>query len=411
MAARQKMKKRIKAYVARTGVEDFLASEASAGVLLAATALLALVLANSPAGALYEAFLRVPLSITVGDVGLSKPLLLWINDCLMAWFFLLVGLEIKREILVGELSNRQKALMPAAAAAGGMVVPALIYAAINAGNEAALRGWAIPVATDIAFALGVLSLLGSRVPASLKIFLAAAAIIDDLGGILIIALFYTDHLSTTALGAAGLGVLVLVGLNRAGVKRTDVYLFVGLVIWIAVLKSGVHATLAGVVTALAIPLRGHEPGRAPLEVLEHRIHGWVTYAILPLFAFANAGVAVDAGAFMSLASPVALGIMLGLFAGKQIGVFGAVWLCRRLNVASLPSGATIVQMYGLACVSGIGFTMSLFIGDLAFAGGPDTGTVKLAIIVASVLSAVVGYTVLRSAPAPTQSKPGHPAST
>ena len=329
---------------------------------------------------------------------ISKPLLIWVNDLWMAVFFFLVGLEIKREMLDGELASVQQALLPAVAALGGMVMPALIYAGINWADAVALKGWAIPAATDIAFALGVLTLLGRRVPPSLKVFLMAVAIIDDLGAILIIAFFYTDQLSVTMLVAAALGSVVLVMLNRAKVMAIGPYVVVGLLIWVFVLKSGVHATLAGVVTALAIPLSDGRGG-SPLRAAEHALHPWVAFLVLPVFAFANAGVSLAGIQFSTLLQTVPLGISLGLLLGKTAGVFGASALLIRCAGAQLPVGASWRQLFGVSVMCGIGFTMSLFIGSLAFEGTSaalDTH-LKLGVLLGSLASGVIGSLILVNA--------------
>lgn len=334
--------------------------------------------------------------MAIGAFSIAKPLLLWINDGLMAIFFLLVGLEIKREVLEGELSTVRQASLPGIAAVGGMVVPALVYMAFNAGDPALMRGWAIPTATDIAFALGVLALLGTRAPASLKIFLLALAIIDDLGAIVIIALFYTEKLSLTALGGALAGVAVLVALNLGGVRRLAPYVLAGVFVWVCVLKSGVHATLAGVAIGFSVPLRPKDnAGEAPLTHLEHMLHPWVTYAILPIFAFANAGVSLTGTSVAAALSPLTLGIGLGLFVGKQVGVLAFSWLAIRLGIGSMPAGATWSHIYGVALLTGIGFTMSLFIGTLAFDDPALAAPVRIGVLGGSLLCGALGYLVLR----------------
>jgi NhaA family Na+:H+ antiporter len=373
---------------------QFLKLEAAGGILLVVASAVAMIWANTPGGDLYFGLLGTKVSVLFGDTGLSKTLLHWINDGLMAIFFLLVGLEIKREVMEGNLSSLSQAALPSIAAVGGMVVPAAIYLALNWGNPFTTNGWAIPAATDIAFALGILALLGRRAPASLKIFLLAVAIIDDLGAIVIIALFYTADLSQEALGLAGLGVIVLVVLNRAGVTRIAPYVLVGVFLWTCVLKSGVHATLAGVALAFAIPLRGREPGDGPLVRLEHMLHPWVAFGILPVFAFANAGVPLAGLSFSALLDPVTLGIILGLFVGKQVGVLATTWMAIRLGLGVLPDGSRWIQVYGVAVLTGIGFTMSLFIGELAFEGGDQSAAVRVGVLSGSLLSAVVGYAVL-----------------
>jgi NhaA family Na+:H+ antiporter len=366
------------------------AHPSAGGVVLALAALAALVVSNSPWAAHYDRFTHLPGTVAVGNlVTVSKPLLLWVNDLWMAVFFFVVGLEIKREFVEGELRTRAQALLPAVAALGGMVVPALIYAAVNWGDATALRGWAIPAATDIAFAIGIVTLLGSRVPVSLKVFLTAVAIIDDLGAIVVIALFYTDRLSLLALAGAGVGIAVLFALNRARVQRADLYLVVGLVIWVFVLKSGVHATLAGVVTALAIPQR-------PAHKLEHGLHPWVAFLVLPMFAFANAGVSLVGMTPATLLEPITLGIALGLVLGKAVGVYGSAALMIRFGGGRLPLGASRTQLFGVCLLCGIGFTMSLFIGALAFEGLDATyeTRVKLGVLAGSLVAALLGAAVL-----------------
>ncbi len=364
-------------------------------MVLVAASIVALVWANTPWRELYQALLRTPVSVQVGALILDKPLLLWINDALMAIFFLLVGLEIKREVLEGELASVRKAALPCVAAVGGMLGPALVYSAINWGDPVALRGWAIPAATDIAFALGVLALLGERAPSTLKIFLLALAIIDDLGAIVIIALFYTADLSLLSLGLAAAGVVALIALNLAGVRRLAPYVLVGIFLWVCVLKSGVHATLAGVAIGFAVPLRGvRENGNAPLRRLEHMLHPWVTYGILPIFAFANAGVPLAGLSPRSVLEPVPLGIALGLLAGKQIGVMGTTWAAVRLGIGIRPDGASWLQLYGMALLTGIGFTMSLFIGTLAFEDPEYNVAVRIGVLSGSLVCGAAGYLVL-----------------
>ncbi len=379
----------------------FVRSPSFGGVLLALAAVLALIISNSPLSAAYEGFLHMRGEVRVGDwLTIAKPLLLWVNDLWMAVFFFTVGLEIKREMTAGELATRSQAMLPAGAAVGGMVVPALIYAAINWGDAVALRGWAIPTATDIAFALGILVLLGSRVPVSLKVFLTAVAIIDDLGAILVIAFFYTDNLSLGMLAAALAGIAVLVALNRARVMSIGPYVIVGLVIWVCVLKSGVHATLAGVVTALAIPLADGKGG-SPLKTAEHALHPWVALAVLPAFAFVNAGVSLAGVTPASLMQGVPLGIVTGLVLGKAVGVFAASWLLIRFMGAQLPKGANWLQFLGVCVLCGVGFTMSLFIGALAFEGlgAGYEAQVKVGVLCGSLLSGVLGTALLLRRPA------------
>lgn len=378
-------------------VDQFIHSQSFGGVLLALAALVALVVSNSPLSEAYQQFLQIPGEVRVGANGLllSKPLIIWVNDLWMAVFFFLVGLEIKRELMEGELASFRQALLPAGAALGGMVVPALIYTAINWRDPVALHGWGIPMATDIAFALGILLLLGSRVPVSLKVFLTAVAIIDDLGAILVIAIFYTADLSPIMLLAAAGGVLVLLALNRARVTAIGPYAVVGLVIWVFVLKSGIHATLAGVITALAIPLTDGKGG-SPLNKAEHALHPWVAYLVLPMFAFANAGVSLQGVTLGTLVQSVPLGIAAGLVLGKTIGVFGASWMLIRLGGAELPARTSWGQFLGVCVLCGVGFTMSLFIGSLAFAGaGPALDTqLKIGVLCGSVISGVLGTVLL-----------------
>lgn len=382
-----------------SAVARFFAQESAPGIVLALAALAALLVSNSPWGAWYQFFLSIPGQVLIGDQALvlSKPLVVWVNDLWMAVFFFLVGLEIKREFLEGELSGPGQLLLPAVAALGGMLMPALIYTAINWGDSTALRGWAIPAATDIAFALGIVALLGSRVPVSLKVFLTAVAIIDDLGAIVVIALFYTANLSWPMLAGALLSGALLFVLNRLRITRVDVYIVVGLLMWVCVLKSGVHATLAGVITALAIPMRDAR-GQSPLASIEHGLHPWVAYGVLPMFAFTNAGVVLDGVSFSTLMSPVPLGIGLGLVAGKAIGVFGAALLMVRSGLAQAPAHASTLQLLGVSMLCGIGFTMSLFIGGLAFAGlGPQFELqLKLGVLGGSLVAGVLGTWLLRT---------------
>jgi Na+:H+ antiporter, NhaA family len=377
-----------------SAIQRFLRWEAAGGFTLVVAAAVAIVWANSPLAELYHAILLTPVAVQVGGFQIAKPLLLWINDGLMALFFSLVGLEIKRELLEGELARPGAIALPSLAAISGMVWPAAIYLAFNrAGPTAA--GWAIPTATDIAFAVGVLAMLGARTPNSLRMFLVALAIIDDLGAIVIIALFFTADLSTASLVLAGAAIALLVVLNFAGCTRLAAYALVGMFLWICVLKSGVHATLAGVALGLAVPLRGAAEGQeGPLHRLEHSLHPWVAFAILPVFALANAGVTLTGLSLSSLVLPVPLGITLGLFVGKQIGVMAAVWLSVRLGLGTLPERASWLQIYGVSVLTGVGFTMSLFIGTLAFAGEGQVSEIRLGVLAGSLLSAVLGYVVL-----------------
>jgi NhaA family Na+:H+ antiporter len=380
-------------FAKRSPLGAFLKSGAAGGVLLMLSAALALVIANSPAAPLYFA--------TLGAYVAGLSVLHWINDALMAVFFLLVGLEIKREFLEGQLSSWSRRALPGIAALGGMVAPALIYLAMTRGDSTATSGWAIPTATDIAFALGVLALLGSRVPVSLKIFLTALAIIDDLGAVIIIALFYTKGLSFPMLGLAGACIVALIVLNRMNVTRLWAYLGLGALLWFFVLKSGVHATLAGVALALTIPIGdgsdSDEPEHSPLHTLEHILHPWVAFLIVPIFGFANAGVSFAGMTPASAFAPVPLGIALGLFLGKQIGVFGFSWIAVKAGFAAMPAKTNFIQLYGIALLCGIGFTMSLFIGALAFDSPELAKATKIGVLLGSVASAVAGAAVLRVA--------------
>ncbi len=373
----------------------FFQLEAASGLLLIAAAVLALIINNSPLSYLYNGLLEVPVAVQVGALEIAKPLLLWINDGLMALFFLLIGLEVKREVVDGHLSKPSQVILPATAAIGGMLVPALIYWFINRDNPAAVAGWAIPTATDIAFALGVLALLGKRVPVSLKLFLMTLAIIDDLGAIIIIALFYSGTLSSLSLMLAGACLIALLAMNRMGVVKLGPYLVIGLILWVCVLKSGVHATLAGVALALCIPLRTKHAETSPLLSLEHALQPWVAYAILPLFAFANAGVSLAGVTLESFTHPVPMGIALGLLAGKTVGVFGLTWIAVKLRLAALPAEANWGQVLGVAILCGIGFTMSLFVGSLAFVPGSSdyAGMDRMGILTGSFFAAVVGYLI------------------
>ncbi len=370
-------------------------SEALAGMALMAAAVLAMLVANSPLAPVYNDILHSKLPLGISPFVLSKDLLHWINDGLMAIFFFVVGLEIKREVAIGALSNRKTAFLPVIAAVGGMIVPAMIYAAITWDDPIALRGWAIPAATDIAFAIGVLALLGSRVPVSLKIFLLALAIIDDLGAIIVIALFYSGDLSWMSLLLAATGLLVLWGFNRSNVMNVWPYILVGIFVWLCVLKSGVHATIAGVATALMIPISGKRGSTArPLETLEHALVPWVSFAIVPLFAFANAGVSLKGITPDSLLAPVPLAIAVGLFAGKAIGIYSFARASIRAGLADMPQGASHAQLFGVAVLGGIGFTMSLFIGTLAFPDPSRAAELRIGVLTGSMLSAIAGYLIL-----------------
>jgi Na+:H+ antiporter, NhaA family len=383
-----------------TALRDFVRLEAAGGIVLVLAGALAMVAANTALAPHYETLLQLPITLQVGTFALDKSFLIWINDLLMAVFFLLVGLEIKREVVAGELSDKARVALPAVAAVGGMVVPAAIYAWLNWHDAIGLRGWAIPSATDIAFALGVLSLFGERVPIGLKVFLMTLAVLDDLGAIAIIALFFTRDLSALALVLATLAVAALFALNRARVTRVAPYILVGTALWVCVLKSGVHTTLAGVVTAMFVPMADpREPQRPPATRLEHALHPWVAFVILPLFAFANAGVNLEGLSLDALLEPIPLGILLGLFVGKQLGVFTFAWIAVKAGLARLPDGVTFGQVYGAAILCGIGFTMSLFIGMLAFensAAGEVIVTDRLGILAGTFLSAIVGSLVLHA---------------
>ena len=383
---------------ALTRIQEFLKLEASAGLVLMAMALLAMLFANTALAPIYSGILDTNVRIGIASFEISKPALLWINDGLMAIFFFLVGLEIKREVLAGELSSFDKAALPIIAALGGMAVPGLVYFFINSGSPETLVGWAIPTATDIAFALGILALVGGRAPLALKVFLLAVAIIDDLGAIVIIAVFYTSDLSSNALMLALLGFALAVGLNRAGVKRPAPYVLIGVLMWVFVLKSGVHATLAGVMIALTIPMKCEDGDHSLLHHLEHALHPWVAYMILPIFAFANAGVTLTGLTWDVFVQPLTLGIAAGLFIGKQIGVMGATVLAVKTGFARLPQDVTWRHIYGIAALTGVGFTMSLFIGSLAFGADDKMNAVRLGVLLGSVVSGLFGYAVLRTAP-------------
>lgn len=377
-------------------VKQFFQFDAAGGIILAMAAILAMIIANTPLVSYYHAFFDAPVAFQFGPLKLAKPAYLWINDGLMAIFFFLVGLELKREVLVGELSNIKTIVLPALAALGGMAAPALIYYAINRGNPDFLAGWAIPAATDIAFALGVLSLLGKNIPSSLKVFLISIAIFDDIGAILIIALFYTSNLSLTSLAIAAVCLVILFIFNKRGVMSSIPYMLIGLIMWVAVLKSGIHATLAGVLLALFIPLKNpNDPNDSPLQELEHDLHGTVAFMILPLFAFANSGITLVGSSLSSLLHPVPLGIAAGLFFGKQIGILWFSWLGIKLKLASMPQGIGWKHIYGVSLLCGIGFTMSLFIGGLAFGDEITPFDERLGIIIGSLLSGIVGYVYLR----------------
>lgn len=379
-------------------ITRFLRLDAAGGILLIVATMLALVFANTNLKGAYQLLLSTPVQIMIGDLNIAKPLLLWINDGLMAVFFFLVGLELKRELLEGELSDPRNIILPAIGAVGGMVFPALVYLYFNADDPIAAQGWAIPAATDIAFALGVLALLGSRVPISLKIFLTSLAIFDDIGAILIIAIFYTSKISITALIVVALCIPVLAIFNKTNIVSRSPYFLVGMIMWVATLKSGVHATLAGILLAMFIPLTSKkEPGVSPLKSIEHDLHSVVIFFILPIFAFANAGIDFSGVGSEQVFHDVPMGIALGLFAGKQVGIFGLCGLFILLGWAKLPQGMNWGSLYGTAALCGIGFTMSLFVGSLAF---EETGVnllfdERLGIIVGSLASGILGYLLLR----------------
>ena len=374
---------------------DFFKKESAVGILLIIATFFAMMMANSDLHDAYEKMMQTPVMIMFGEFNIAKPLLLWINDGLMAVFFFMVGLEIKREVVEGSLSDKSKLALPTFAAIGGMIVPAGIYTFFNWGNEAAMQGWAIPMATDIAFALGILSLLGTRVPAQLKIFLLALAIIDDLGAIIVIAIFYTSSMSFASLAVAAVMILLLVMMNRGGVTNNTAYILVGLVLWTAVLKSGVHATLAGVVLGLMIPIKNNHHS---FHELEHSLHAPVNFVILPLFAFANAGVSFGNVTVKDFTDSMTMGIVLGLFLGKQLGVFAFSYIAIKLRLGTLSEGISWGSVYGLAILSGIGFTMSLFIGSLAFESHEgacfELVDERMGILIGSLLSGIIGYFVL-----------------
>jgi len=394
-------------------VRNFFKLEAAGGILLALSALIALIIANTDLYGFYDYVLhtvkfRIGFDAADGfDFEIRKSVLHWINDGFMAIFFFLVGLEIKREVVSGELSTRSRALLPAIAAVGGMIVPAVIYYIVNMDTPEDLAGWAIPAATDIAFALGVLSLLGSKAPVRLKILLTAIAVIDDLGAIVIIAFFYTSNLSILPLYVAAAALVGLLILNRRNVCTVGPYILVGLVLWAAVLESGVHATLAGVVTAMFIPMVSkRDEKNMPLKRLEHALHPWVAFGILPLFAFANAGVPFTGMGLSSLLEPVTLGIILGLVIGKQLGIFTMLWLTIKLGLSPMIKGAGWIHLYGVAALCGIGFTMSLFIGGLAFEDLHHQASIRLGVLVGSITSAIIGFAILYFAPTALDPKPG-----
>lgn len=388
-------------------VRNWFSNEYATGVLLMVATALALFAANTDLRAFYDSLLETHLAVTVGGAGIDKPLLLWINDGLMAIFFLFVALEVKREMLEGELSSLKRVALPGIAAIGGMAVPAAVYLAVTWGDPIAMNGWAIPAATDIAFALGILALIGSRAPVSLKVFLLTLAVIDDLGAIAIIALFYTADVSAFALLGALAMLAIMAFMNYRNVQNLASYLIFGLIAWVFVLKSGVHATLAGVAIGFLIPLRGQKEGEPSMAIeLEHQLKPWVSFAILPIFAFANAGLNFSGLSVADVLSPVPLAIGLGLVVGKQIGVLGFAWLAVKSGLAQLPTGARWSHVYGIAWLTGIGFTMSLFIASLAFppAGTAGVADYRLGILLGSTISAIGGYLILRLACAASEAK-------
>lgn len=379
-------------------ISSFFKLESAGGIILIFAAILALIFANTPLQIYYALFLDTPVEIRIGTFEIAKPLLLWINDGLMAVFFFLIGLELKRELIEGELSDKRNIILPGIGAIGGMAVPALIYIYFNFNDSTALDGWAIPAATDIAFALGVLSLLGSRVPVSVKIFLTSLAIFDDVGAIIIIAIFYTAKISLTSLIIAGICIPLLAWLNKRNPDSTSLYIVIGAVMWVAMLKSGVHATLSGVILAMFIPMKSKTNKHySPLKSMEHDLHSVVAFFVLPIFAFANAGINLSGVGTEQLLHNVPLGIALGLFIGKQVGVFGFCWLAIKFKLTSLPNSMSWGTLYGTAALCGIGFTMSLFIGSLAF---EETGVnlmfdERLGILLGSFISGIAGYFILR----------------
>ena len=378
-------------------IKSFLELESAGGILLFLSAVIAMLLANSFVASYYQSLLATPLEVRVGDLGIAKPILLWINDGLMAIFFFLVGLELKRELIEGELANKRNIVLPGVGAIGGMLVPALIYLYFNHENPIAIKGWAIPAATDIAFALGVLALLGSRVPISIKVFLTSLAILDDIEAIAIIALFYTSSISVAALAIVILCLIVLFYMNRYNLTSKSPYIFFGIIMWAATLKSGIHATLAGVVLAMFIPIRSNTtPEDSPLKNIEKDLHPLVAFFVLPVFAFANAGINFTGITIDQVLHAVPIGVALGLFIGKQIGIFGFCWLSIKLKITDLPRGMNWLTLYGTATLCGIGFTMSLFIGSLAFeeAGIDLLFDERLGIMAGSLLSGLLGYTIL-----------------
>jgi NhaA family Na+:H+ antiporter len=380
-------------------IQDFLKLEAASGIILMLTAIAAMIIANSPLSPWYDLLLDIPVVVAVGTFEIAKPLLLWINDGLMALFFFLIGLELKREFIEGDLSKPGQVTLPAIGAVGGMIVPALCYAAFNYDDPAALNGWAIPTATDIAFALGILAIIGTKVPLQLKVFLTSLAIFDDLGAIIVIAAFYTEQLSVLSLTVSAVMLALLFTFNRQGIVSTAPYIFIGIILWIAVLKSGVHATLAGVVLALFIPMKGNPGQPSPLKELEHNLHSLVAFIVLPVFAFANAGISFAGIGVDQIMAPVPLGIILGLVVGKQLGVFGFCFVAIKLGFAKMPENVNWTLLYGVAALCGVGFTMSLFVGSLAFEQSSASPLFqdRLGIVIGSVISGVLGYVLIKRA--------------
>lgn len=377
-------------------IREFIKLESSAGIVLFATALLAMIIDNSPFSLYYQSFFHLNVSFSIGQFTLEKPVLHWINDGLMSLFFLLVGLEIKREMIEGELNSFSKMVLPLIAAIGGMLIPSLVYLYINWGDSVALRGWAIPTATDTAFSLAILTLLGNRIPVNLKIFLTALAIFDDIGAIVVMAIFYTTHISVLLLFCVMVLVSILMLFNHYNVRQLFAYFIVGGLLWLCVLKSGVHATMAGIILALTIPMKSTDKDKSPLHKLEHHLHPWVAFCILPIFAFANAGVSFAGITWHHVFQPIPMGIAFGLFFGKQIGIWLATMLGVRLGMSPLPRDVTPLGLYGMSLIAGVGFTMSLFIGALAFHSiTVYAAFVRMGVILGSMLSGMLGYWVLR----------------
>lgn len=376
-------------------LKDFISKESAAGLILIAAAALALGIANSSLSSGYLEMLNLRIAFFMGDFSIDKPALLWINDGLMALFFFLIALEVKREVMVGQFRDKQAALFPLVAAIGGMAIPALFFVALNISNPDTINGWAIPAATDIAFALGILALMGSRAPMMLKTLLLAIAIIDDIGAILIVALFYTENIAVTPLL---FGLIPLTGLiiaNRMGLASTAPYVILGGLLWVFVLKSGVHATIAAVITGFLVPL--YVRGEEPLERIEHALHPWVAFMVLPIFAFANAGLIFGADTLSGISSSLSLGIIAGLVVGKPIGIFGLAWLADKMGLVNKPDGLSWMQILGLSCLAGVGFTMSLFIGGLAFKDPILVEQLKLGVIIGSTVSALLAVGILAAA--------------